>query len=109
MGFGAKATPQTDMVAEGFFLSDPFHLLHLQSEEGCKAELIEKDSLLQGVESEDLIEFGLIPEFVGRFPVIVSLSSLDEDTLVTILTEPANALIPQFQSLLAMDKVRFSY
>ena len=70
--------------------------------------MAEKDSLLQGVESEDLIEFGLIPEFVGRFPVVVSLNSLDEDTLVTILTEPANALIPQFQSLFAMDQVRCS-
>ncbi len=53
----------------------------------------------------DLIEFGMIPEFCGRLPVIVSLASLDEDALVQILTKPQNALIPQYQHLFTMDKV----
>lgn len=65
----------------------------------------EKDALLRYVESRDLIEFGMIPEFVGRFPVVVPLHSLDEKMLVQILTEPKNALVPQFQMLFTMDKV----
>jgi len=56
-------------------------------------------------QARDLIEFGMIPEFVGRFPVITPLHSLSQDMLVRILTEPRNALIPQFQTLFSMDKV----
>ena len=52
------------------------------------------------VEAQDLIEFGMIPEFVGRFPVLVAFHSLTEDMLVRILTEPKNALVPQYQMLL---------
>lgn len=58
------------------------------------------------MEARDLIEFGMIPEFVGRLPVVVPLHSLDEKTLVQILTEPRNAVIPQYQALFSMDKVR---
>ena len=53
--------------------------------------------LLREVEPEDLIKFGLIPEFVGRLPVVATLDELDEDALVQILTEPKNALIKQYQ------------
>lgn len=70
------------------------------------AEIEEKDRLLKHVEARDLIEFGMIPEFVGRLPVVVPLHSLDEDTLVQILTEPRNAVVPQYQALFSMDKVR---
>lgn len=70
------------------------------------AEIEEKDRLLTHVEARDLIEFGMIPEFVGRLPVVVPLHSLDEDTLVRILTEPRNAVVPQYQALFSMDKVR---
>lgn len=59
-------------------------------------------------EARDLIEFGMIPEFVGRFPINVSLGSLDEDMLLRILTEPKNALIPQYEALFKMDKVSVS-
>ncbi len=59
------------------------------------------------VEARDLIEFGMIPEFVGRFPVLVPFTSLTEHMLVRILTEPRNALIPQYQSLFSMDKVQY--
>ncbi|XP_072516120.1 caseinolytic mitochondrial matrix peptidase chaperone subunit Xa isoform X2 [Salminus brasiliensis] len=68
------------------------------------AEIEEKDRLLKLVEARDLIEFGMIPEFVGRLPVVVPLHSLDEDTLVRILTEPRNAVVPQYQALFSMDK-----
>ncbi|XP_042242512.1 ATP-dependent Clp protease ATP-binding subunit clpX-like, mitochondrial isoform X2 [Homarus americanus] len=59
----------------------------------------EKDALLTKVEARDLIEFGMIPEFVGRFPVLVPFHSLTGIMLVRILTEPKNALVPQFQML----------
>ena len=65
----------------------------------------ERDKLLSKVEARDLVEFGMIPEFVGRLPVVVSLHSLDEESLVKILTEPRNALVPQYQALFNMDKV----
>ncbi|XP_054475646.1 ATP-dependent Clp protease ATP-binding subunit clpX-like, mitochondrial isoform X2 [Anoplopoma fimbria] len=68
------------------------------------AEIEEKDRLLKHVEARDLIEFGMIPEFVGRLPVVVPLHSLDEETLVRILTEPRNAVVPQYQALFSMDK-----
>lgn len=73
------------------------------------AEIEEKDRLLKHVEARDLIEFGMIPEFVGRLPVVVPLHSLDEDTLVRILTEPRNAVVPQYQALFGMDKVLGQY
>lgn len=68
------------------------------------AEIEEKDRLLRNVEARDLIEFGMIPEFVGRLPVVVPLHSLDEEMLVQILTEPRNAVVPQYQALFSMDK-----
>jgi ATP-dependent Clp protease ATP-binding subunit ClpX len=57
------------------------------------------------VEPEDLIKFGLIPELVGRMPVVATLGELSEDTLVQILTEPKNALVKQYGKLLAMEGV----
>lgn len=65
----------------------------------------ERDRLLQGVEARDLIEYGIIPEFAGRFPIITVLHSLDVDMLVRILTEPRNALLKQFELLFSIDKV----
>jgi len=65
--------------------------------------------LLQQVEPEDLVKFGLIPEFVGRLPVIATLTDLDEDALVTILSQPKNALVKQYQLLFDMDNVRLSF
>jgi ATP-dependent Clp protease ATP-binding subunit ClpX len=57
------------------------------------------------VEPEDLIKFGLIPEFVGRLPVVATLHELDEEALIEILIEPKNALIKQYQKLFAMEGV----
>ena len=70
-----------------------------------KDEKTNISELFQTVEPEDLIKFGLIPELIGRLPVIATLSELDEDALINILTEPKNALIKQFQSLFAMEGV----
>ncbi len=61
--------------------------------------------LLRSVEPEDLIKYGLIPEFVGRLPVIAVLDELDEEALVRILTEPRNALVKQYQKLLKLEGV----
>ena len=61
--------------------------------------------LLREVEPEDLIKFGLIPEFVGRLPVVATLDELDEDALIQILTEPKNALVKQYQKLFRMEGV----
>lgn len=69
----------------------------------------EKDVLLRQVEARDLIDFGMIPEFVGRFPVLVPFHTLDKDMLVRILTEPNNAMIPQYQMLFSMDKVDLTF
>ena len=64
---------------------------------------------LSKVISEDLMKNGLIPEFIGRLPVVVTLNSLDEASLVRILTEPKNALVKQFQKLLELDGVRLTF
>ncbi len=61
--------------------------------------------ILAQIMPEDLLKFGLIPEFVGRLPVVVTLDSLDEESLVQILTEPRNALVKQYQKIFAMDGV----
>ncbi len=57
----------------------------------------------------DLLRFGLIPEFIGRLPVIANLEPLDEDALVDILTKPKNALVKQFQKLLELDDVELEF
>ncbi|MEM9171979.1 MAG: ATP-dependent Clp protease ATP-binding subunit ClpX, partial [Pseudomonadota bacterium] len=65
--------------------------------------------LLHDVEPEDLIKFGLIPEFVGRLPVVATLEELDEDALVTILVEPRNALTKQYRKLFDMEGVELEF
>ena len=61
------------------------------------------------LEPEDLLKFGLIPEFVGRLPVLATLEDLDEDALVTILTEPKNALVKQYQRLFELEDAKLSF
>ena len=78
---------------------------------GFNAEIVEKnkadiDELLKKVEPQDLVKFGLIPEFIGRVPITVSLDLLDEKALVRILSEPKNALIKQYQKLFELDDVK---
>jgi len=65
--------------------------------------------ILAQVQPQDLLKFGLIPEFVGRLPVIATLDELDEAALMKILTEPKNALIKQFQKLMEMDRVTLNF
>jgi len=65
--------------------------------------------ILSLVEPEDLIKYGLIPEFVGRMPVVAALDELDEQTFIKILTEPKNALMKQYQKLLSFDNVRLKF
>lgn len=65
--------------------------------------------VLKELEPEDLLKFGLIPEFVGRLPVLATLEDLDQDSLVTILTEPKNALLKQYQRLFDMEDVNLTF
>jgi ATP-dependent Clp protease ATP-binding subunit ClpX len=82
---------------------------------GFSANLAKRDDLkdvgkvLREVEPEDLIKFGLIPEFVGRLPVVAALEGLDESALIQILTEPKNALTKQYQKLFAMEGVELEF
>ena len=81
---------------------------------GFGANIVSKENrkvgeTLRDVEPEDLIKFGLIPEFVGRLPVVATLEELDEAALVEILTEPKNALTKQYQKLLAMENVELEF
>jgi ATP-dependent Clp protease ATP-binding subunit ClpX len=69
----------------------------------------ELNALLHDVEPEDLIKYGLIPEFVGRLPVVAVLDELDTGALIKILTEPKNALVKQYQKLLAMEGVELEF
>jgi ATP-dependent Clp protease ATP-binding subunit ClpX len=65
--------------------------------------------VLVEVEGQDLLKFGLIPEFIGRLPVVTTLTELDEDALVRVLTEPKNALIKQYKKLFELDEVKLSF
>ncbi len=65
--------------------------------------------ILREIEPEDLLKFGLIPEFVGRLPVIATLDELDQNSLVDILTKPKNALVKQYQRLFEMEEVRLAF
>lgn len=70
-----------------------------------KTTKVDEKELLKKLQPEDLLKFGLIPEFIGRLPVIVTLESLSEDVLVNIITEPKNALLKQYRKLFALDDV----
>ena len=74
-----------------------------------QSEQSNNDPNPQDIRPEDLVKFGLIPEFTGRLPVITSLKDLSEDDLVRILTEPKNSLVKQYQKLLAMDGVTLEF
>jgi len=82
---------------------------------GFKADFADRDNpttadeLLRQVNHDDLLQYGLIPEFVGRMPMVVSLESLSKEALIRILTEPKNAIVKQFQHLFALDKVELVF
>src|SRR5689334_3961481 len=69
----------------------------------------EEESILAHLIPDDLLKYGLIPEFVGRLPVTVSLDSLDKDALIRILTEPKNAIVKQYQKFLQLDRVELVF
>lgn len=87
--------------------------LNKQASIGFKAELKDKydkdENILQKVTVEDVRKFGMIPEFLGRLPIMFTLDALTEDMLVRILKEPKNAIIKQYQKLLAMDEVNLIF
>lgn len=87
--------------------------LNKQASVGFMADLKDKynndKNLLEKVEVEDLRNFGMIPEFIGRLPVIFTLQGLDKDKLVRILKEPKNAILKQYQKLLALDEVKLEF
>src|SRR5699024_243710 len=72
-------------------------------------EEFDKGELLSKVLPEDLLSYGLIPEFIGRLPVVASLKPLDEQSLIQILTEPKNALVKQYEKLFQMDDVELEF
>ncbi len=79
---------------------------------GAKVKEIDErrtGDILKGVEPDDLMRFGLIPEFIGRLPVLATLEDLDETALVTILTEPKNALVKQYKRLFEMENVGLTF
>jgi ATP-dependent Clp protease ATP-binding subunit ClpX len=81
---------------------------------GFGAEIVPRQNqqigeYLHQIMPTDLLKFGLIPEFVGRLPVIVTLDALDEEALVTILSEPKNALVKQYQKLFELDNVTLEF
>ena len=77
--------------------------------DGEEPEAIDRQRILDYMIPDDLLEFGLIPEFVGRLPVACSLDPLTQESLVRILTEPKNALTKQYQRLLHLDKVELVF
>jgi ATP-dependent Clp protease ATP-binding subunit ClpX len=78
-------------------------------EQGHKAASVDRSEILQYIEPEDLLAFGFIPEFIGRLPMATVLSELTEDQLVSVLTEPKNALIKQFSKLMAMEGIELEF
>ena len=87
--------------------------LNKQASIGFYADLKDKydndPHLLEKVTVEDLRNFGMIPEFLGRLPIIFTLNGLDEDMMVKILSEPRNAILKQYQKLLALDEVKLEF
>src|SRR5699024_3412851 len=70
---------------------------------------VDKYKIYEQLLPQDLLKFGLIPEFVGRLPIVATLRELDRDTLIKIVTEPKNALVKQYQKLLKLDDVDLEF
>lgn len=100
IGFGSPTVENSSVFPTSPLSPAPPSTSHIPSTEDEH-----RDALLRCVEPRDLMAYGMIPEFVGRFPVVVSLSSLDKDALVKVLTQPKNALVSQYMALFEMDQV----
>jgi len=97
-----------EQVVEKRVLKDKRNIgLRRDSRDG--PEEFDKASILQQVNSEDLLEYGFIPELVGRFPVIVALDPLTKSDLIRVLTDPKNAVVKQFQHLFSLDNVELTF
>lgn len=83
--------------------------LGFQTGETEEDRKVHKDEILHQVQPEDMLKYGLIPEFIGRVPYLVSLDNLDKDALKRILTEPKNALVKQYKKLLSLDDVDLEF
>ena len=77
--------------------------------DSSKANAMSKKEIYSEIESDDLLKFGLIPEFIGRFPVLAALSPLEIEDLVRILTEPKNALVKQYKKIFSLDNVELTF
>src|SRR6185295_17130700 len=75
----------------------------------AKRDAIGIENLLQHAQAEDLLKYGMIPEFIGRFPVLTTLSDLDEPALVRVLTEPKNAILKQYAALFELESVELQF
>ena len=75
----------------------------------AKRTQFDQGALLRQVNAEDVMQFGLIPELIGRLPVLVSVEPLDRESLVRILTEPKNSLVKQYEHLLSMDDIELEF
>jgi len=103
LGFGAPIAPEKS----GGQSVEPTDLAGMMDDKtSASEEHAERDMLVQKVEANDLIQYGLIPEFVGRMPIVVPLHSLTEDMLVQILTQPQNALVKQYEHSFSLDDCR---
>jgi ATP-dependent Clp protease ATP-binding subunit ClpX len=80
-----------------------------KSETDARARQEQANQMLSQVSPDDLLKYGLIPEFIGRLPVSVGLEALDRDALIRILTEPKNAIVKQYQKIFALDKVELIF
>ncbi|KAG5520288.1 hypothetical protein RHGRI_033007 [Rhododendron griersonianum] len=108
IGFGApvRANMRTGGLTDAVLTSSLLESVRINT---LSSNMIEILNLSYPVESSDLIAYGLIPEFIGRFPILVSLSALTEDQLVQVLTEPKNALGKQYKKLFSMNNVKLHF
>ena len=100
-----------ELLSEEELLIKKFKMLSEHTEDAevkAKSEMNISDAFKRAL-PQDFVKFGLIPEFVGRLPITVTLDALDEDALVRILTEPKNALCKQYQKLLGLDGVELTF
>ncbi|MCR4420837.1 MAG: AAA family ATPase, partial [Clostridia bacterium] len=84
-------------------------ILGFRNDEEQEVQTLSTAELLRRVSPDDLLQYGLIPEFVGRLPVVVSVDPLDEEQLIQVLTRPKNALVRQYQRLFALDGVELVF
>ena len=87
----------------------PFGFLSTDAQEERESDLEKKKNLFENLQPEDLLQFGIIPEFIGRLPVIATLHDLDEKDLIRIMKEPKNALTKQYSHLMELDNINLKF